>query len=79
MKNIKIAVITTSKDEFLKYKNLQSLDIKDKLHKISVLSDIKEKEYNKVVFIKGYDNVTDRVIKDVSEISLVKENLANYF
>ena len=73
----KIAVITTSDADFEIYKNLQPKEVQETLYKISVLRDIKEKKYNKAVLLVGSNNVPDRVINEVKELSLFVENLSD--
>ena len=68
-----IAVLTICPKEFKIYKRTQPVEIQEKLRKISVLKDIKERNYTKAVLIRNHENVTDRVIKDVLSISDFEE------
>jgi len=77
MEKLKTAVITTSNSDFERYKNLQSEAVQQNLCKISILRDIKEKKYGKAVLLVHSDNVPNRVINEVKELSLSVENLSD--
>lgn len=77
MEQIKIAVLTTSNTDFEKYRNSQPKEIQETLCKITVLRDIREKQYNKAVLLVESRNITDRVINEVKEMSLFVENLTD--
>lgn len=77
MKNPIIAVVTTCKKEYKKYINTQPIGFN--FQKISVLKDIKTKDYDKVVLLKNSENITDYVIKTVTKSALEVEDLSDRF
>lgn len=77
MEQPKIAVITVSNQDFERYKLSQDKEVQDCLCKISVLRDIKDKKYNKAVLLVESNNVPDRVINEVLELSIFVENLTD--
>lgn len=75
MKTPKIAVVTTCDVDYERYFATQSPEVQKQLVKVTVLRDIKEKEYAKCVLLIESDNVTDRVKKNLKAISSKVENL----
>jgi len=72
----KIGVITTCQKDFDRYFDLQPKSIQPLLQKISVMKDIRHKEYAKAVLLIESKNATDYLIKKVTESSLVVEDLS---
>jgi len=71
-----IAVITTCQKDFDIYFDSQPESIQLLLQKISVMKDIRHKEYSKVVLLIESKNVTDYLIKKVTESSIFVEDLS---
>ena len=71
--NQTIAVVTVSDEEYRRYINAQPVGYN--FVKISVLKDIKRKEFNKVVLLNGSDNVANYVINKASSLTTAIEDL----
>ena len=71
-----IAVLTICDNDFKRYKASQPKEIRSSLLKISVMKDIRKQEYSKMVLLAESKNVTDTVIKKVTEMSLLVEDLS---
>lgn len=76
MEKQNIAVLTICDNDFKRYKASQPKEIRSSLLKISVMKDIQKQEYSKMVLLAESKNVTDTVIKKVTEMSLLVEDLS---
>jgi len=71
-----IAAITVCQKDFDRYFESQPKSIQPLLQKISVMKDVRHKEYSKAVLLIESKNVTDYLIKKVTESSLFVEDLS---
>jgi hypothetical protein len=76
MKTPKIAVVTTCENDYQRYCASRPESEQKSLKKVSVLSDIKESAYNKMVLLIDSKNITNHLIQEVTKISLIIYDLS---
>lgn len=67
---MKIAVVTTCDIDFKRFSDIQDFETAEKLVKIKILNDLRDKQYAKCVLLIESKNVTNTVIKKTCERSL---------